>query len=458
MIAEGIRMKIALVFLLLMGLIVLGLPFSIQGDGSLTGAVQSFMSYGFAATGVLLGMLTIFLSRSLSDELTNRQIFLVMTKPVSRAQYIAGKWLGMVLLNTIFLVGAGMTMYAMVHYIKATHPPIDERYDANQLENEVLVARHAVKPKLPSFSFLADAEFERNLEDGTYDNRPDFDPRDEKARLMKKHEASWRVVGPQDARQFDFENVLVDRSRATHVYLRYKAEVSNYPPDEIFRSQWLIGDRHKGTAEYNIQVRHVVGRYHTFPVPVDAVAPDNTLTVRFFNRNPYPGEPQFRNVIEFRKADEIEVLFVVGSFEGNMLRLLTLIWCKLVFLAAVAILMTTMFSFPVAALASFTVYVLAGAKSFIMEALEFAVPSYESMFTSFKSFAVHTIEMMYEGILYVLPDFTRYNAIEELVNGRNVGLVWVLQGFVELGLLKTGIVLGLAILLYKRRELAETSF
>jgi len=66
MIAEGIRMKIALVFLVLLGLVVLGLPFSIRGDSSLTGAVQSFMSYGLNATGVLLGMLTIFMSRSLS--------------------------------------------------------------------------------------------------------------------------------------------------------------------------------------------------------------------------------------------------------------------------------------------------------------------------------------------------------------------------------------------------------
>ena len=46
MIAEGIRMKIALVFLVLIGAVVLGLPFSVSGDSSLTGAVQSFMSYG----------------------------------------------------------------------------------------------------------------------------------------------------------------------------------------------------------------------------------------------------------------------------------------------------------------------------------------------------------------------------------------------------------------------------
>ena len=43
------------------------------------------------------------------------------------------------------------------------------------------------------------------------------------------------------------------------------------------------------------------------------------------------------------------------------------------------------------------------------------------------------------------------------MNGRNVSLVWVLQGIGELALLKTFIVLGLAILLFHRREVAEVS-
>ena len=117
MIAEGLRMKIALVFLVLIGLVVLGLPFSIQGDSSLTGAVQSFLAYSLSATGVLLGLLTIFMSRSLADELVQRQIFMVLTKPIPRWQYISGKWLGITILNGVFLSCSGVTIYGMVHYI-----------------------------------------------------------------------------------------------------------------------------------------------------------------------------------------------------------------------------------------------------------------------------------------------------------------------------------------------------
>jgi len=403
-------------------------------------------------------MLTIFMSRSVSDELTNRQVFMVMTKPIPRWQYIAGKWLGIVVLNSVLLGGAGLTIYGMVYYIKGTHVPLNAEFEYGELNNEVLVARHAIKTKVPDFTIEAEAEFERNLEEGIYDDQPDFDRAREMRRLLGERVARWRVVGPQDARLFEFENVLLDRARHEYVYLRYKAEVSAYPPDEIFRCTWIVGNAVKNTPEYQINVRHMVGRYHTFPVPADAVASDGTLTVRFFNRNPYPGEPQFRNVINFRKSDEIEVLFVVGSFGGNVLRLLTLMWCKIAFLAALGVLMTTMFSFPVAALASFTVYVMAGTSKFIRESFDLASADYATMWDSTKEFAVHCIRFAYEAIFYVLPDFARFNAVEDLINGRNVSLVWVLQGIVELGLIKTSLMLGLAMLLYYRRELAEVSF
>jgi len=457
MIAEGIRMKLALVFLGLIGLVVLGLPFSISGDSSLTGAVQSFMSYGLSATGVLLGLLTVFLSRSLANELVRRQILLVMTKPVPRWQYILGKWLGMTVLNAVLLTGVGLTIYGMVHYIKYTHPPIDDRYDEASLNSEVLVARHALKCRLPDFVRPAELELERNIEEGLYDNVLVFNRTEEEARLAKKYEAKWRVVGPGETRVFEFANVLCNRSRDKRVQISYKTEVSQYPQDEIFRALWQVGDPMKGTPVYSIPVRHVVGRYHTVDVPANAVAPDHTLTAYFRNENPFRGEPQYNNVIEFRKSNEVEVLFVVGSFEWNFVRLLVLMLCKLVFLAAVALLMTTVFSFPVACLVSFTVYVLAGAQSFIVGALDFSSDDFATMFTSLKDFFVQLLIHIYTMLQWVIPNFARYDAVESFVNGRNVSLVWVLQAVFWLVLVKTAIVLGLAILLFHRREVAEIS-
>lgn len=458
MIAEGIRMRIAVMFLLLIGAVVLGLPFSDSAGTSLTEAVQSFMTYGLTATAVLLGMLTIFLSRSISDEMANQQIYLVATKPLPRWQYILGKWLGITLLNTAFLAFSTLTIYGMVHYIRWTHPPLDEKFDKAELENEVLVARHARPIKLPDFTQDAELEFNRNLEEGLYQDVPKFDPAYEKQRLAKKYEARWRIVGPGDFRTFDFENVLCERSKKNIIQLRYKTEVSQYAPDEVLRAVWRFGDPYKGTPQYEVTVRHVIGRFQTVRFPADAVAEDHTLLVHFYNVNPFQGEPQYPNLQEFRSSDPVEILFSVGGFEWNLLRTVLVMLCKLVFLAAVSVLMVTLFSFPVACLTSFTVYVLAGSRKFLFDALDFASNDFSGMFTSLKEFAIQALGNLFLLLGWVIPDFARFDPVETFVNGRNVGLVWVFQAIGELVLIKTVIVLGLAMLLYYRREVAELSF
>lgn len=451
-------MKMAVVFLLILAIVVLGLPFSIRGDSSLSGAVQSFMMYALSATAVLLALLTIFMSRTVADEFRDRQILLVAVKPLPRWRYIAGKWLGISLVNVVFLLLAAAVTYAMVHYIRRTHTPIDDLYDKPHLENQVLVARHARKIRPPDFRNEAEAELQRNLEQGIYANKPDFDPVRERERLTIKYEARWRVIGPLEMRNFHFDNVLTDRSPGREIQLRYKTQVTNYPPDEIFRAVWIFGDPLKGSVSYRTPVRHVVGRYHTIRVPADAVAPDQTLTVTFLNQNPFPEEQQFRNVLEIRAEDELEVLFGVGSFEGNLLRLLTLMASKLLFLAAVSVLTATMLSFPVACLTTFTIYILCGARGFLADALDWVTADQSTMFDSISSFFLHLITYVYTWIGWILPDFSYYDAVEDFVNGRNVSLVWVLQGVSELVLIKTTVVLGIAMLLYYRREVAEASF
>ena len=181
------------------------------------------------------------------------------------------------------------------------------------------------------------------------------------------------------------------------------------------------------------------------------------MTVRFFNRNPFPDEPQFGNVIEFKRSNPVEVLFIVGSFEWNLVRLSILMFCKLMFLGAVAVLAATAFSFPVACLASFTVYVLAGTRQFITDALDFASEDNVDMFSSVKEFFVQLVTQLYNMVHWLIPDFARYDAVETVLNGRNVSLVWVLQAVADLAVFKTVLVLGLAILLFYRREVAEVS-
>jgi hypothetical protein len=450
-------MRIAAFFISLLALLVFGLPFVAKGDGTVSGAVQSFMTYSLTAVSFLLALLTLFMSRSLSDELVFRQILILMAKPLPRWQFVVGKWVGIVGFNLALLGVSGVGIYGMTRYLAAFQPPRDE-IDRQRLHNEVLTARHHAGFQAPVelFGRVANQEFERRKEEGLYADAAGLDPDKAIAELRSMVEIAWRNIGPGEFRRFEFTNVLCDRGPDSTIQIRYKCLASSYPSDEIIRTSWQIGNPEKVRPEV-VRRRDIHDRYHTFSVRADTVAPDGTLDIFLANTNPYLGDPEYPNETEQTyvvRVDEkagVEVLFSAGSFEGNLLRVLLLILFKLMFLAALGLAATSVFSFPVASLVSLTVYVLAAARRFIADALgylgdEGAVKVFQTVFG-----------LMLRVVLFVIPDFPAYDAVDVFVDGRNVTLMWVLQGFWLLALVQTGIVLALACLLFHRREVSEVS-
>ena len=305
-VAEGLRMKIALVFIVIILLLLVGLPFSLRHEDSVSSAVQTFMSFSLGALGFILSVLTIFLSKSLSDELVDRRILMLMAKPIPRWQFLAGKWLGIVMLNFALLALSGTAVYGTARYM-ATLPPRDA-LDAARLKNEILVARHANSCIIPDFTALANLRFEERLETGAYDDAVELSPTREKERLRKDLRQRWLTVEPLASRVFEFENVRVERSPDTMLQIRYKAEVTGYAVDEILRAEFYVGNPRKGAELYVVPRRDIIGRFHSISVPTDAVAPDRTLTVVFNNRNPFEGEVQAPNFLTLQSADDVQVL------------------------------------------------------------------------------------------------------------------------------------------------------
>jgi hypothetical protein len=449
-IAESIRMKIALIFIAVIGLILVGLPFSLRNENSVSGAVQSFLSFSLGSLGFLLAMLTIFLSRSLSDEMVNRQILILMSKPIPRWQFVAGKWLGITAINLSLLTASGVFVYGTAKLMARMMEPRDE-LDRERVTQEVLTARHATSCTLPDFRVAAEEMFRERLEQGVYAEALDLQPVQEKARLAEELEARWRTIPTMEMRRFDFQNVRCERSPDKYLQVRYLAEVWSYAPDEILRVEFLVGNPDKDTPVYRVFRRDIIGRYHTFSVPTNAVAPDRTLTVVLNNRNPYPDEPQPTNTIALKSRDDVQVLFKVGTFGGNLVRQLALLACKLVFLGAFALLTTCLFSFPVSCLLCFTFLALATMSGFLEDAIIF--------FDEWGTEGVFKVivEKLYDVLFFLIPNFSEYDGLPLLVDGRNVTLRWVLSGIVNLVFVGTFAVLMTACVLFHRREVAEVS-
>ncbi|MEO0474380.1 MAG: ABC transporter permease subunit [Planctomycetota bacterium] len=145
MVEESLRMGVALIFIIAMLVLLPMLPLIFGAEDRVTYMVQRFLTYSNMIVAVLLGLMTVLLAaRTVSLEIATRQIHMTLTKPLGRAQYLLGKWLGIVLLNAVLLVVAGIATYGFTMGI-AQNPALND-LDRYEVDREVLTARLAQTP------------------------------------------------------------------------------------------------------------------------------------------------------------------------------------------------------------------------------------------------------------------------------------------------------------------------
>lgn len=145
MVEESLRMGVALIFIIAMLVLLPMLPLIFGSEDRVTYMVQRFLTYSNMIVAVLLGMMTILLAaRTVSLEIATRQIHMTLTKPLGRLQYLLGKWLGIVLLNAVLLIVAGIATFGFTKAI-ASNPALND-LDRYAVDREVLTARLAKTP------------------------------------------------------------------------------------------------------------------------------------------------------------------------------------------------------------------------------------------------------------------------------------------------------------------------
>lgn len=161
--AEAVRMKISLVFIVMVLLLLSLVPQLLNEDQPLRFRVQQWMQYGTGLSYVMLALLTVFLSAAtVAFEQRDRIIWQTMTKPISGTSYLVGKWLGVMGLNLVLLtvVGAGTFLFTeylrrqpanneLVYMVRSDGVSTRGRpdlmtVDRRLLETQVLVARKGI--------------------------------------------------------------------------------------------------------------------------------------------------------------------------------------------------------------------------------------------------------------------------------------------------------------------------
>ena len=367
-IAHALRMKVAFTIIILLLILLPLMSMIMVGDGTLQGKLQSFVSYGLSLTSLLLCLLTIIISTyTFSDDLKNRYIYLVVTKPIARFQLLCGKLLGVVLLDVFLLAVFASIIYGLTLMI----PRLTD-VDPVQLaraENEFFTARRALKPVIDEDKLreLADREYEKLQKSGRIPER--MTPEKVRAELLGQQRFKAKAVERAADKVWEFEDVQVHEPNEV-LFIRYKLEVATRGLDSKVLGRWAIGDYRQiqlGPGQwknpiYRIDRTDVTDTFHEFGIPASAIADDGYLAVVFQN----PIQNRTTVILE-----ELEVLFRADSFSANYIRSVLLILLRLIFLTALSISASTWLSFPVAVLICVVTFFVGTINGFVLDSFDY---------------------------------------------------------------------------------------
>lgn len=484
-IAEAIRMKIAVVCIVMLMLFVPVMPLLLNSESRLQYRMQTFLSWSVGGTGLLLSLMTIFLAvRTITSEVKDRQIFMTMTKPVRYWHYLAGKFVGMAMLNIVLLTVAGFGIYAFTGILEVQRAM--DNADRAAIRNQVLTARATIRPQPPKGVDLEDM-FQKRLAQIRAEGVAKFGDSPPPA-LRKQIEAaliaSWHTIPPMSSTAYYFPNVGVAREYSDSVQLRLKPRGIPSPPDKMLRMAMLVNghpmnfDITTGRVEsYKLMERN----YQTIDIPLaDSLGnltadEDGGMELVISNVN-LTGAQQYNGSIYFDPDEGLEMLYTVGNFEGNLFRAMFILWLQLCFFSMLGLAAGSCLGFPVASLFCVMAYFGAGAKDFLTESLRgYAkietsaeeINAWTYVSATFGQLWSHLVSLDFweagkvlvrifgEIFLKMIPSFTQYKAAPLLADGRVISTAMVGSAMFWIICCWTLSIGVLAWVIFSRRELAR---
>lgn len=484
---EAIRMKMALIFVVMLVLLVPVLPFMLGGETRLQYRLESFLTYSLTVVSTLLAAMTILLAaRTVSSELSERQAFLTLTKPVSRAGYLAGKWLGIMGLNLLLLVVSGVGVVAFVKVVEQT--PAMDAADYIAVQEQVLTARASAGP-VPADDAALQIDFEQRLEDlrlrgadpMIYGNLGDpitqVNPAQRQA-IQLDAMRQWLTVAPRNRTTYRFTGLKEAKSQGPTLQLVFTPKAATAAGDNMVRMAMRVNDRPYANP---IPDPMLFGRpiplirnntFHTATLSTEDIRDDGTIELTIINTGADVGQSS----ISFKPGEGLEIFYKVGSFETNLAKGLLVMWIRLGFLAALGLAAATFLGFPTACLLCFLVFFAAVGSDYLNESLSSyasiprdEVPWWDKIWLTFGKFVDQlkageffeafklVIRLIGEAFTFVVPPMARYSPTPLIAYGRAVEGPMIIGALVRIGLVSTGVVALFAAFVFGRREVARVT-
>lgn len=517
--AEGLRAKIASGFALL---ILISIPIfwlTADGDGTIKGKVQMFITYSLGLTSFLLAILTIlFACRSLSVEIASRQIYGIVSKPIPRWQIVAGKWCGVMVLNIALLgLAVGMTyvgtlatvsnfkksmendlitygsltpaqaaatvaalddvrgvgkegmespiISAFASQLGKTHEEIGDillrlpestrvnlrRFD--ELRRQVLVARTIIPAPIPDFTKDIEETYQALQEQGRLPEG--WTDRRIREQIQREITGRYCSISPGEMRVWQMQGPPPQEGRDWVMSLRFKIRAPRQPiatqvggitlETDNLLGRWFLGNPR--TASYIETIdQYPINTYNEIEIPQQGVEKDGTVIVTFHNIDPR----QIESIFDLPNGD-LQVLYRVGSWELALLQAAMAMLIPISCLAAFGVCASTFLSFPVGALIVLTLYIISSSMGFVADSLavtrEYAPPEYDRTLV----YEVRRLTVESIGFALSIGDL---DPVNKLMEGQAIGWKPLLDTAWKYLLAKGLVVMAIAVLILRRREMA----
>ena len=484
---EAVRNRTVLVLLALLVLVLALQPFlSLGNEGTLLRhRIQTFLSFNGIFVAILLGAMTILFSAfTVSGDLSEKRAGDVFVKPVSRLGYLVGKWLGIVSLQAVVVTVWALLVWAVAYLWLPAEQAID-RFDRDAINNRVLIAREEIQPepdrpfreraieevqrignedpdrleRRGAAALISDLELSYGrefltIEFGeakTYVFRGMEGIRD-RARAL---DASIRDRRDEIVRRMDEELGLIVRPEAVSLglvmpyadelgidttgavlQLRFKVRgYSTFGADEL-----LLNFTVNGRQDF---LRFIPDEIQTYDLPATIISDDDpdtadedeggllVMTVRNALIPPdmladLPQQVKEREqALRFDPEEWLLIYYRKGGFAPNVARAALTVWVRLAFLAMLGTVTGALFSFPVAATFSLTLWVLASGGTWLQKTLSITLDG-----TSVAAIDQTLTYAVLPIIRMIVGQFARYGQLDAmglLVDGQYIGwgaLLW----------------------------------
>ncbi len=471
---EAIRMKVAVIFIVLLAVLIPVLATGLDPKERLQYRVQFFLTWSVGVISMTLSLVTIFLTCwSVSSDIQFKQIFMTMTKPIGRWQYLLGKWLGMALLNLLLVTVSAGGVYAFTKVLQ--NQEALGILDRVAVDEQVLTARSGTNATLPAgVSF--DDEFRERVKTlqqenpELYGTKPEELPDKEANNIKKVLIQRWHTIPPLMGKKYEFRGLGRAKKEDLAVHIRVVAKGNKVPEDGVFRLAMRANGRPIDVPPLIDQVPQV------FPIPATLIDNNGTVLLEVGNINEKDPAATFPTDVSFDPITGLQMLYKVGSFEPNLIRTMTIVWIRLLFLGAVGITAATFLGFPVAVLASMLVFFVALSSGFLAEAMTYygGLPVNETGYASWElaKLGVETfiknimsgkfidalkliIRLVGTIAIYLIPSFSEFDGSSQLAEGLVVPTELVTRAFFMICGVWMGLCALIGWLIFRTRELAR---